>query len=384
MLDQATLIHTRIQGREFAQRMMKVREEFSTDGALAHYKQLEKMGVYLDNPKRPGSNFVRPAMDHYPLDPLQPSVTTPSSPVPVQFLQEFFKGFVDVLTGKRLIDDAINTYNVGTFSTAQIVQGEMEYSGQAVPYGDANNLPYSSFNVNWLYRTVQQFEIGMKVPLLQTMQAIKADIDFASSVRTAAINALEILRNAIGFWGWNNGVGLTYGLLNEPNLLPYEPVPAGASGETQWVKKSYLEIMADIKLGASVLRQQSREQVNGHSDLPMTLLVSSAVADQLDSLNPYTTDTVLQSIKANYKTMRVISAPELDEAYAGDNVFYMYADRVADSSTDDGFVFAQCIASKFQMLGSELRVKESIEAYANALAGVLCKRPYACVRFYGI
>jgi hypothetical protein len=85
-----------------------------------------------------------------------------------------------------------------------------------------------------------------------------------------------------------------------------------------------------------------------------------------------------------YPRIRVVSAPELNDANGGANVMYMQADSVSDSSTDDGRTWAQMVPSKFQLVGVEQRAKGYTESYSNALAGVLLKRPYAVIRRTGI
>ena len=79
-----------------------------------------------------------------------------------------------------------------------------------------------------------------------------------------------------------------------------------------------------------------------------------------------------------------MSAPQLNAAYSSDNVFYLYADKIDDMSTDGGRVFIQPVPTKFQVLGVQQLAKAYEEDYSNATAGVMCKRPYAVVRYYGI
>lgn len=94
--------------------------------------------------------------------------------------------------------------------------------------------------------------------------------------------------------------------------------------------------------------------------------------------------SVLDWMRTNYPNVRIESAPELDDANGGAAVFYLYADKVDDGSTDDSSVFAQLVPAKFMALGVEKRSKSYVEDFANATAGVMAKRPYAVVRFTGI
>jgi len=85
-----------------------------------------------------------------------------------------------------------------------------------------------------------------------------------------------------------------------------------------------------------------------------------------------------------YPKVRVVSAPQLNNANGAENVFYMFADNVQDMSTDGGATFIQMVPAKFQVLGIQQLAKAYEEDFSNATAGVMCKRPFAVVRFTGI
>jgi hypothetical protein len=94
--------------------------------------------------------------------------------------------------------------------------------------------------------------------------------------------------------------------------------------------------------------------------------------------------SVRQWISETYPRMRIVSAPELSGANGAANVFYLYAERVEDGSSDGGRTFEQIVPAKMQSLGVEQRAKSYVEDYTNALAGIMLKRPFAVVRYSGI
>ena len=51
----------------------------------------------------------------------------------------------------------------GSWEDEQIVQGILESTGASQFYSDYTNVPLSSWNTNFNYRTVVRFEEGMKV-----------------------------------------------------------------------------------------------------------------------------------------------------------------------------------------------------------------------------
>lgn len=318
------------------------------------------------------------------MDSVQPSVTQGSIPIPVQFLQFWIPGFTFVDTSARKIDDLVGMTILGEYEDEQIVQPLMELLGSAVSYGDYTNVPFSDWNVNYETRTVVRFEEGMQVGQLEAMQAARARIDSASMKREAAALQLEINRNLVGFYGFNNGANQTYGFLNDPGLPAYVTVANGASGSPLWANKTFLEIQNDILTGVTQLRTQSQDLIDPTKDR-LVLAVATDAVDQLEKTSNFGTQASPATwIRETYPNMRVVSAPQLNNANGGANVFYIYAETINDMSTDGGKVVDQWVPMKFKVVGVEQRAKSYVEDYSNALAGVVWKRPWGVVRYSGI
>ena len=195
--------------------------------------------------------------------------------------------------------------------------------------------------------------------------------------------ALEIQRNMVGFYGYNSGAGRTYGFLNDPALPAYVTVAnTGTGSTTTWSTKTFLNITADIRAAVAALRAQSQDTFDPETT-ESTLAVATAAVDYLSVTSDFG-NSVRQWIRETYPKMRVESAPELSAANGGANVFYLYAERANDQSTDDGRTFIQPVPTKFQVLGVHQTAKAYVEDYLNATAGVMCKRPYLVVRRTGI
>lgn len=318
------------------------------------------------------------AMDNAQLYP----ITQPSIPVPLQFLQNWLPGFVFVVTDARKIDDLIGMMNIGSWSDVQVVQGVMEPLGSALVYGDYTTVPFSSWNTNYVWRSVVRFEQGMQVGVLESEQAARGNINNDASKRSAAALSLEIARNYVGFLGYNAGVNNTYGFLNEPGLPAYVTAATGASSSTTWASKTFLEIVNDINAMVARLYTQSGNLVDLEK-VNATLAVATAVYTYLGTVSEFNM-SVRDWLTKTYPKIRVVSAPELDGANGGANVGYLYADRINDDSTDDGAVFAQLVPAKFQTVGVSQNAKNYIEDFTNATAGVMCKRPWAVTRITGI
>lgn len=341
------------------------------------YRQLAAMGIQL--PDRQLAAMI----EGIGMDALTSTLTTASIPTPVQFLQNWLPGFVKIITAARKIDELIGITTSGSWEDEEIVQGLLEELGGAVPYSDTGNVPLANWNVNFNTRTVVRFEQGMRVGTLEEARASRISINTADMKRSAATLALEIERNSIGFNGYNSGDNNTYGFLNDPGLPNYVIFPNGATNASpSWATKTYVDITNDIITMAAALRLASQDNIDPKS-VATTLGLATAIVDQLSKVNTLGSQSVEQWIKATYPKMRVVSAPELDSAHSSDNVAYLYADTVSDTSTDDGRVWLQCVPAKFRVLGVQTLAKGYEEDYTNATAGVMVKRPYAIVRYYG-
>jgi len=286
------------------------------------------------------------------------------------------------LTKARKIDDIVGIATVGRWEDEEIVQGILEKAGFATPYGDKSNSPMGGWNTNFERRTVVRFESGIEVNRLEDARGSVMNLSVVDSKRKAASEALEIQRNYIGFYGYNSGTGRTYGLLNEPNLPAYVNLPNGAGGSSTFASKTTLEQIADILTSLAALRSQSGDRIDPKKD-KITITFPTSVVDLLAT--PTTLGyLVLKWMADNYPNVRVESAPEFEGANGGANVFYVVADGVDDGmSTDGGQSIMQLVPAKFVTLGVQQMTKGYEEAYANATAGLIVKRPFGVVRRSG-
>ena len=339
------------------------------------YRALEKIGVTFDSRKIKGMINA--------MDAIQSPVTVPSVTTPIQFLQAWLPGFVNVITAVRRIDEIVGIMTAGAWEDEEIVIGIKEDQNRALPYGDATNIPLASWNVNFNKRTIIRFEQGMHVGILEEAQASRMMMASSAEKRVSCALSLEVVRNLVGFFGYNAGANLTYGFLNDPQLPAYVTVPNGVSGSPLWSRKTYLEIVADIKNMCQQLRTQSMDNIDPIKD-ELTLTVATNAAEFLTQSTDFGY-SVRKWIEDNHPRMRIISAPELNNVNGGASVAYLFADTVLDSaSTDGGKTFIQVVPQKFMVTGVQAEAKGYKEDYSNATAGVTLKRPWAVTRVTGI
>ena len=344
---------------------------------VSDYAALGELGINF------GAQNIK-AMANYAMDSgNQADVSAPSITTPVQFLQNWLPGFVKVITAARKIDELVGISTTGSWEDQEIVQGLLEPIGNAVPYGDYTNVPLASWNTNFVRRTVVRFEKGIKVGMLEEARAARIRISTSAEKRASAALALEIQRNLVGFYGFNSGANLTYGFLNDPGLPAYVTVAASGTGSsTLWSSKTFLQIVADIRVAAAQLQNQSQDTINPE-DMELTLALPTISYQYLSVTSDFGI-SVRDWLSKTYPKLRVVSAPQLNAANGSANVFYLYAEQVEDGASDDSRTWVQVVPAKFQALGVEKMAKAYEEDYANATAGCLLKRPYAVVRYSGI
>lgn len=355
------------------------------DYAMDEYHDLAKIGIggYDRIVNMAMNNTDYAAAITVGMDAIQQPITTPSNAVPLQFLQNFMPGHVGIATAVRQADLILGASTIGSWEDEQVVIRTIEIGGTVAPYSDTSNTPYTSWNPNFVQRTVVRFETGILVGRLEEARVSRIQENSAAIKRNAATLNLSIQRNAIGFYGYNSGNDKTYGMLNDPNLLSYnnayvDPVTSSAL----WSNKTFQGITQDIRLAVAGLMTQSQGIIDVTT--PMTLVLPTSRVAYL----AVTTDfgiSVESWIKQTYPNMRIVSCPQFQTANGGANVFYLYADAVNDGlSTDDNRTWLQVIPARFQTVGVQQMTKGYQEAYLMATAGAICKRPYAVYRTTGI
>lgn len=327
-----------------------------------------------------GIHYTKNAMDEFKAfatDAAPSLQTTPSNMTPVQFLQFWIPEMVELVTAARDADEILGRDFAGSWEDEEIVQGVIEYAGQARPYGDKTNLNLADFNVTFETRTIVRFEQDLEIGKLEAARASKMRIDAQSEKRKAAALSLAISANDIAFYGYASGSNKTYGLLNDPNLSAYVTLPEGAAGESEWSSKTFNEIVADINAMFSRLRVQTGNNFKPETDNSVLALAVSAMS-ALQTVNPLGGISVWDWLRKTYPNCRVTSAIQLDGANAGDNVGYLFAERLGNTK-----VMNQYMQDSLRLIGVSQEAKGFKECYSNATAGAMVRVPVAVVRFSG-
>lgn len=312
------------------------------------------------------------------LDAAPGMVTTPSTMTPVQFLQYWMPKAITAATTKRDIDDLVGRQTAGSFADAEVVQAVVELTGKARGYGDRVSGALADFNVNYEARTIIRQELDLEVGKLEEEQASRSRLNAAEIKREAVRTGLEIERNLIGFYGFNEGINRTYGLTNDPNLSAYETVTAAGAGDsTEWADKTFKQIVDDLLIAFAKLQAQSGNNVDPTKD-KIKLFVSAAVVQFLNKPNEYG-KTVRQWLQENYPGLEIKASAWLDDANGDQNVFYLAAEELNGNP-----VILQPTQDVLRLMGVFNKGKSYEEQYANATAGVFVVQPAGVVRYTGI
>lgn len=376
---QQSVIHSHFHGE-------KVRPLVAgSDFAMDEYQDLSNIGIG-------GYDLIVEAAQIYPkyaeaisigMDAIQQPITTPSNAVPLQFLQNWMPGHVGIATAVRQADEILGVSTIGNWEDEQVVIRSIEITGTVAPYSDTSNTPLTTWNPNYVTRTVQRFESGILVGRLEEARVARIQENSSAIKRNAATLNQSIQRNLVGFYGYNSGNDRTYGILNDPNLLAYnnayvDPVTSSAL----WSNKTTQGMIQDIILAVAGLMNQSKGLITDKT--PMSLVLPTNCVPYLGKITDFGI-SVRSWIYQTYPNMRIVSCPQFQLANGGANVFYLYADSVEDGlSTDDNRTWIQVVPARFQLVGVQQMTKGFQEAYTMATAGAICKRPYAVYRVTGI
>lgn len=338
----------------------------------ADVETLEMLGIGMD------ASEVKKILS-YAYDIAPNLITSPSISNQLQFFQHFLPKTIEVVTQKRVSDDLLGIDIAGNWYDEEIVFRIQENVAKAQVYSDMQNVPLSSWNLNFEKRTIVRGELGLRVGTLESERAGAMRISSEDTKRKSLGNALEIFRNLINFYGYLDGQGKTYGILNAPELPAYTTVAQGVSKDTKWSSKTYDEILSDIKTAAINLRASSGYNFDPFND-PWQLWIAGSCIDYLGTPNSLGTNSVLEYVQAHlYKKMTVKAVPQFNGADSGENVFYAVAESIESEKT-----VAQYVQTKLRLIGQKQLTKGFEEDYSNATAGFVCKMPTGIGRYSGI
>ncbi|MDR0805952.1 MAG: DUF2184 domain-containing protein [Enterobacteriaceae bacterium] len=294
-----------------------------------------------------------------------------------EMLQHVLPGLIRTATRIRVLDEITGVMNAGEWHDEEIILNVATPVGKAELYGDYSNIPLASYAQDLEARGIVRFEQGFQVGKLEEARQNAAGFQAQAEKRNSAAESLEQSRERVGYFGFNSSTTRVFGLLNDPNLPPYN------TATTSWLTASFGQITGDINAMFSRIETSSGGIVK--DDTPMTMTLPLGYRAALSVANPVAQgQTVKQWVNENYPNMRFVFSPEFKGANGGANIAYLFADSVDDGSTATSAVILQVVPVKYQLLGSENQIKGYLEDATNATAGIFVTRPWATTRLSGI
>lgn len=301
---------------------------------------------------------------------------TSSGNIPRHMLETWLPGVLRVITQVRNIDEIIGITTIGSWEDEQISVRVAEPVAKAELYGDYTNVPLANYRQDVESRGIVRFEQGFQVGKLEEARQQRIGFQPHEEKRRAATESLDVSRNDVGFYGYNDGVGTNvYGLLNDPSL------PAYTTPTAPWLTATFDQLTADF---ISMINALELQMGGNLPDTASLVLAMPSGYRAIFSRYQQTGNgmTFREWLKETYPNLRIVTTPEFVGANGGLDVVYLFIENAGteDESDMTNASIIQAVPVRYQVLGSENRLKGYIEDAINATAGVFVLRPWAFTR----
>lgn len=308
-----------------------------------------------------------------------PAVTNGS--ISSSALETWLPGTLRMITNVNNIDEIAGITTIGRFEDDTINTRVLEAVGKAEFYGDNSNIPLADYNPSTEKREVARFEQGFQVGMLEELRQSSTGFQAANEKRSATIQSLNNSRNEVGFSGISGTS--TYGLLNDPNLPSYMSyADVGVGGGQPWLASgTFASITKDLTRMVSAIETQMGGNLQDNAQMVMVL--ATGYRSIFNVREATTGVSVRQWLDDTYPNVRVVYTPKFKGAYTAKDVVYLFVENAGayDDADVGGASVIQAVPVRYQVIGSEQRVKGYVEDAVMATAGVIVLRPWAFARY---
>ncbi|AZY49683.1 hypothetical protein C0J09_11435 [Bordetella avium] len=290
-------------------------------------------------------------------------------------LQTWLPGTVRVVTQIRNIDEIAGITTVGSWSDDTINVRVAEPAANAELYGDTTNIPLADYRQSIESRGLVRFEQGFSVGKLEEERQGRIGYQTADEKRKASAESLDISRNQVGFYGFRDPETNVYGLLNDPSLPPY------STAAKPWLTATFDELVTEFTQMINTLESQFGG--NFQDSMTLKLVLPLGYRAIFSKYSPAASGmTFRQWLTENFPKLNIVTTPEFKGANGGLDVVYLFVENAGDADESDitGASLIQAVPVRYQVLGSENRIKGYIEDAINATAGIFVLRPWAFAR----
>lgn len=322
------------------------------------------------------NEYGHPSIGHRVTDGGLSTLTTPNATMPAGLLTNISPNMVEIVLKKRTAEIVMGgKLKLIDWPQNDIIVPIVEKAGETSGYTDFDNAPISGTNATFARRGHYRFSAGVKVGRLQSMQMSEARISLEQSNLDAAIEALAIKFNTIGFNGWKDP-NLTYpivGILNDPGLPEYKEAGFASDGSATF-QQVYDEIRSAI--------QELIVQSGNHLDLnsPYRVCMANSIFMSMTSINALGTTPVVDALRMVIPNLTFEMIPEFEKAYNNTNdVIYIIGENNIGGVKATGDLGFSELA-----LASDTVVYENhtSQTFSSGSVGAVFYKPYNVARRY--
>lgn len=299
--------------------------------------------------------------------------------MPSAELRAWLPGALRTISDVINIDEITGVSTVGTFEDIDVAFRVVDPTARAELYGDTSNVPLADYNPSIETRAIARFELGFQVGRLEGGRQAAQGFQAMQTNRATVVEALNRARNDVGFSGLANQT--TYGLLNDPNLPAYLSYADVGAGGVVWKTASYDNLVADITRMVSAIETQSGGNLDDKA--PMCMVLPTGYRVIMNRAQGGTGQTIRMWLDSTYPNIRFVYTPKFIQGASSQDVAYLFVENAGayDDSDITGATMIQAVQSRYEVIGSENRIKGYIEDAVAATAGVITLRPWAFCRY---
>lgn len=297
-------------------------------------------------------------------------------------LETWLPGTLRAITQVRNIDEIAGVTTVGRWEDERIKLRMATPAGNAEIYGDNANIPLADVRTTIEERGIVRFEQGFMTGNLETARMSAAGFDAANEKRRAVQETLDIARNDVGFRGYASTSTKIYGLLNDPNLPAYMAYGDVGGGGVVWKSATFANLVTDFTRMINAIEAQSGGHLQDGASL--CFVVPTGYREVFQRRETNTGVSFRAWLAETYPNLRVVTSPDLVGANGSNaDAAYLFVENAGDYDDSDvsGAAVVQAVPVRYQVIGSENRIKGYVEDAVNATAGCFVLRPWAFARY---
>ena len=336
-------------------------------------KELNEQGVF--NVISQGDKGVA-SVNHRVNDGGMDLLTPTNVAFPAGLLTNISPNMVEIVLKKRTAEVVMGgKLKLLDWQQNDIIVPIVEKAGETAGYSDFDNAPVSGTNATFARRGHYRFSAGVKIGRLQSMQMSEARVSLEQSNLDAAIEALAIKFNTIGFNGWKEA-NLTYpivGILNDPGLPAYKEAGFASDGSA-----TFQQVYDEIRSAVQELIVQSGNHLDLNS--PYRVCMANSIFMSMTSINALGTTPVIDALRMVIPNLTFEMIPEFEKAYNNTNdVIYIIGENNVGGVKATGDLGFSELALASNTVTYE---NHTSQTFSSGSVGAVFYKPYNVARRY--